>query len=280
MLDIIDLEKRWFRYKLKTYLPYAIAGISAIIVVIVFLFWPTKVTKEKPTPKPQHIPQKKRPIKQAIKEPLEIKKKVQKIEQPQEQAQEKISQKIKEEPKEEKPMVFKPSFHFIQEIEERPSTPKKVVAKPKQKKEPAKKTHKELKIKKVKEVELAPEPKVEIVQDKEQIVAKKINIKRRNTQSDIQEIIKRFEKNNNPALSLFVAKKYYELGNYHQSYNYALITNRINSDIEQSWIIFAKSLVKLGKKDLAINTLKAYKKSSNSYTAEILLEDIQSGKFK
>jgi tetratricopeptide (TPR) repeat protein len=86
--------------------------------------------------------------------------------------------------------------------------------------------------------------------------------------------------NNNPALSLFVAKKYYELGDYAQAYNYALITNQINRDIEASWIIFTKSLVKLNKRDQAIQTLKDYIESSSSNTARILLEEIQSGKFK
>jgi len=109
---------------------------------------------------------------------------------------------------------------------------------------------------------------------------KKLLITHQNTYNDIAEIIKRFKKNNNPALSLFVAKKYYELGNYRQAYNYALMTNEINKDIEISWIIFTKSLVKLGKKRDAIKTLKEYIQQSHSNSAQILLDEIQSGKFK
>ena len=107
-----------------------------------------------------------------------------------------------------------------------------------------------------------------------------ITIERRDSQNDIKEIIGRFKKNNNPALSLFVAKKYYELGNYEQAYNYALITNGINNDIEESWLVFAKSLVKLNRKEMAIKTLKEYIKYSHSGNARILLNDIESGKFK
>ena len=85
--------------------------------------------------------------------------------------------------------------------------------------------------------------------------------------------------NNNPALSLFAAKKYYELGVYDQAYNYALITNNINSDIDDSWIIFAKSLVKLDKKDKALKVLSKYINQSHSAEAKILFDDILSGTF-
>ena len=79
---------------------------------------------------------------------------------------------------------------------------------------------------------------------------------------------------------ILIAKKYYELGEYHKAYNYALITNQIDRDIEASWIIFAKSLVKLKQKDMAIKTLKQYLESSHSSSAKILLDEILSGKFK
>jgi two-component SAPR family response regulator len=96
----------------------------------------------------------------------------------------------------------------------------------------------------------------------------------------MEGIIKRFKKNNSPALSLFIAKKYYEAEDYHNAYNYALITNNINREIESSWIIFSKSLVKLGKKELAIKTLQEYTGQSKSRSAKILLDEIQTGKFK
>ena len=111
-------------------------------------------------------------------------------------------------------------------------------------------------------------------------VKKSIIIKRENNYKDIAEVIKRFNKNNNPALSLFVAKKYYEIGEYKKSYNYALITNNINDKIESSWIIFAKSLVKLKKIKKAKKILKEYIKNSHSNKAKILLEDIEKGRLK
>ena len=105
-----------------------------------------------------------------------------------------------------------------------------------------------------------------------------MTIERKETKNDIYKIIKRFEKTNNPALSLFIAKKYYVLGNYKQSYNYALLTNQIDPNIEASWILFAQSLVKLHQKSQAIHTLQKYIKVSHSKNAEILLNEITSGK--
>lgn len=107
-----------------------------------------------------------------------------------------------------------------------------------------------------------------------------ISIAKRDESSDINEVIKRFKTNNNPALSLFIAKKYYQIGEYEKAYDYALITNNLNNTIEESWLIFAKSLVKLDKKDKAVETLQKYINHSHSQTAKQLLDEILSGKFK
>ena len=97
---------------------------------------------------------------------------------------------------------------------------------------------------------------------------------------ELNSVINRFEKLRNPALSLFIAKKYYAQGNYHEAYNYALGTNRLNPEIEESILIFSRSLVKLGKKEEAITTLKAYLNKANSTEASVLLDKIEKGTFK
>ena len=107
-----------------------------------------------------------------------------------------------------------------------------------------------------------------------------ISIIKKDTHNDIVEIIQRFNKNNNPALSLFIAEKYYALGNYRQSRHYALITNNLNKDIELSWIIFTKSLVKLGERKKAIQTLQKYLEYNHSNRVQTLLDKIRSGKLK
>jgi hypothetical protein len=110
--------------------------------------------------------------------------------------------------------------------------------------------------------------------------AKQMVIQRENDMKDIQDVISRFKKNKNPALSLFVAKRYYKIGNYQQAYNYALITNELDTNIEDSWLIFAKSLYKLDQKDMAIKTLKTYLQDSGSVKAKITLDQMEKGNFK
>ena len=97
---------------------------------------------------------------------------------------------------------------------------------------------------------------------------------------ELKGIIKRFNRKKKPALSLFIANKYYEKGNYAESYKYARITYKLNPKIEDSMIIYAKSLVKLGKKDKAKNALSTYIKKTGSIKAKTLLNQINKGTFK
>jgi len=98
--------------------------------------------------------------------------------------------------------------------------------------------------------------------------------------SDLKDVIKRFETNKSPALSLFLARRYYDLQDYTHSYEYAIKTNEIDSTIEESWLIFAKSLVKLGRNEEAVKTLGTYIQHSNSGRAKSLLDEINKGSFQ
>ena len=98
--------------------------------------------------------------------------------------------------------------------------------------------------------------------------------------NDLNDVIKRFKTNKNPALSLFLARRYYDIQDYSSAYDYALKTNELNSEIEESWLIFAKSLVKLGQKEQALKVLKSYINHSNSIPAKGLFEEIRTGKFQ
>jgi tetratricopeptide (TPR) repeat protein len=185
-----------------------------------------------------------------------------------------------EEPPAEQKVLLSPSMNFIKNIQHG-TIPSNSVAVYKNQ-APAPTRHQSAPAPEfIEETVLAQPIEIEEKKVREEITkVNTINIKRQNEYSDIEEIITRFKKNNNPALSLFIAKKYYELGEYRNAYNYSLITNELNKDIEASWIIFAKSLAKLNKKDEAIKVLKDYVKYSNSNRANLLLDEIQSGKFK
>ncbi|MBA1438050.1 MAG: CDC27 family protein [Epsilonproteobacteria bacterium] len=125
--------------------------------------------------------------------------------------------------------------------------------------------------------QIAVKQKNDLQEDKN---TKKIVIETKNSMEDIKDAERRFEKNNSPALSLFLARQYYARKQYHKAYNYALITNQLDKEIEDSWLIFSKSLVKLGKKNKAIQALSEYIKYSHSSNAALLLDAIKTGKFQ
>lgn len=277
MLNTRDLEQRWLKYKIKFYIPHFIIFISIIVISVVILtFFNSdkkninepyqKINKpliETQTNKEVAI---KTPKVTIIKEAVEVKSTAYKdttIATP------KIQEKEPSNTGDDS-LKLAPSLDFMKSMQH--STL------PYYKEEPTIENESvSVIVEETQDLEPEKDMQKEVVAEEE---IKQISIKRKDASNDIRDIIKRFKKNNNPALSLFVAKKYYELGEYHKAYNYALITNQIDRDIDASWIIFAKSLVKLKQKDMAIKTLNQYLKSSHSSSAKILLDEIISGKFK
>lgn len=270
MLNIPELERRWLIYKLKSYIPHLVIATSLIIIAIIVMIFSSNISK----PEVAKVAVTKAPKKIIV--PHIKKVQVAVVAKPQvvpTTLSQKIEPKTNYQAKENK-VQLAPSLDFMKKMQNsqqpyyqnEPETPayhndyNKVVSKPVVKK---------------------PKQAATIVATKKpQEVSKKVSIKIQNTQNDIRDIIERFKKNNNPALSLFVARKSYELGDYEQAYNYALMTNKINKNIESSWLIFVKSMVKLGKKDKAVKILDQYIQQSHSNSARILRDEINTGKFQ
>lgn len=91
------------------------------------------------------------------------------------------------------------------------------------------------------------------------------------SKSAYQEVEKRFHQFHDVDDALFLARVYYHNGAYEKSELWALKTNKLNNRLEESWIIFAKSKIKLGRIDEAKHILSNYIKQSNSQKAKILL---------
>ncbi len=89
----------------------------------------------------------------------------------------------------------------------------------------------------------------------------------------------RYNKNNNYRDALYLADGYYEKGDYAISQKWALLSNSLNSNSEDSWLLFAKSKAKLGDYKVAEDILEAYLKENSSKKAEELLKKMQLGKF-
>jgi len=287
MLNIHELESKWLNYKIKSYIPHAVIIISILIIFIIVLTIleyssyrdnnnqvpeqeKTSVIvlekKVEPTTKELNTTQDKN-LSLATISLEDIDKVIEQMYLKQEHLAQ--SNKLKE-----KKIVLSPSLEFMNSMHDNAlpyyEEDKKAQVKTQ------KSTNTDQANKQATSKNEAPE-KTKI---KETVQVDSIEIKRQNTREDIQSVIKRFKKSNNPILSLFVAKKYYEIGEYNMSYNYSLITNELNNNIEASWIIFTKSLVKLNKKEMAVKTLQQYVEHSQSNQAKLLLDEITSGKFK
>lgn len=250
MINTNRLEKKWFLYKVKIALPYAITATSlTLISLILYIFLSTDTQKSPITTKT--ILKEEKPIDTIPKE---------------------MKNRVSTDTQKTEYTLLKPSLSFLNQIKlnqiKKESTPQKITTEAKTQNS----------------VQVIPKQKIDntpkVVQEQKQQSNQNITITKQDSYSEIKEVIKRFNKNKNPALSLFIAKKYYELGKYTKSYNYALATNELDNDIEDSWLIFAKSLVKLNEKKMAIKMLKKYITHSASYRATTLLNEINTGKFK
>jgi len=290
MINVNELEAKWLKYKIKSFIPHIVILVSILIISAVFILFNTKSVQNNTVNNTIEMHSNEK-LKRESKEETSAVNVEEKIILEQKKIIPNPQPKtvIKESIEVQQPIVQKKlePTHNYNTQQNRLSPSLDFMAKLQGDTLPYFDTGSQDRVTEV-TTKVAP-TKIEIQKTQRRVtvapiqpIVKKssIQIDRQNTHDDISQVIKRFKKNNNPALSLFIAKKYYQLGEYHQSYNYSLMTNEIDNDIEASWIIFTKSLVKLNEKSMAIETLKKYISHSNSHRAKILLDDITSGKFK
>ena len=104
---------------------------------------------------------------------------------------------------------------------------------------------------------------------------KKINIQ--SSSNNYMSIMKeKFQRNKNPREALLIAKAYYNAGNYKQSEEWSLIANNLDKNLDESWLLFAKSKDKLGKRREALRILVAYYNKSKSSKVKALIEKMKS----
>jgi len=281
MLNVYELEKRWQNYKLKYLLPRIIfSSVTLLFFSIMIVFYifsegqeinsiqSIKDNNTSPKQNMSSISNKNTPV---ISTNIEVEQNTYKPHKVKKDDSFEKEQMEFQENKKSKKIVLQPSVEFMKTIN------KDVVPYYTQNNANTAVTSKEHQ---EETSAVTNTVRTSILETQKENKESTINIEKGTTQNDIEHVLQRFKKNNNPALSLFIAKKYYDLGDYHNAYNYALITNEISNDIEESWIIFAKSLVKLGQKEKAISTLKQYLQYSQSNKANLLLENILSGKLQ
>lgn len=274
MLNIHELERRWLRYKIKSYIPLILSILASVsIIALFFIYMPlsdqkgiipnvpieNKINTVSKSQTEVIVQQK--PVDELHQAPIEL------------NIADNTQEQMRIETKEEKSvLVLKPSLHFMDNIAD--GLPAFIEEEmPLQEPVTSSIQNNTLTV-------LDEEEDSDSTESSEDVNENRLNITSNKSDSDLKDVIRRFKKNKNPALSLFIAKRYYAAGEYQKSYNYALMTNEIDKNIEESWIIFSKSLVKLGQHELAMNTLKSYLKTNKSTAADVLLRKIESGTFK
>jgi len=104
-----------------------------------------------------------------------------------------------------------------------------------------------------------------------------LDIVKTTSPSAYKEVEKRFHKFHDADDSLFLASGYYAKGKYKKAEYWALETNKINMNLEESWLIFAKTKAKLGHKNEAMRILKSYMQKTNSEKAKDIFIKIKNG---
>ncbi len=125
--------------------------------------------------------------------------------------------------------------------------------------------------------ELASIERVERVVSSKPHVVKRIKIQTTSA-NYIDTIKEKYEHSHSFRDALLLAKAFYRKNAYKDAEKWALKANEINSKLEESWLLFAKSKAKMGRKQEAINILAKYYTKSKSSKAKALIGQIKIGK--
>lgn len=85
----------------------------------------------------------------------------------------------------------------------------------------------------------------------------------------------RFKRNGDFETALTLSEEYYKNSDYQKALKWAVGANSIDSKNEKSWILFAKSSYKLGRKQDAINALENFSKTGGSDQTRALLRQLK-----
>jgi len=91
------------------------------------------------------------------------------------------------------------------------------------------------------------------------------------------DIERRFSYTKEKDDALFLARYYYDKRLYSKAEKWALETNKIDSNIEESWLIFAKAKAKRSQRIEALKILQTYYNETQSTKARTLIDSIRRG---
>jgi len=130
----------------------------------------------------------------------------------------------------------------------------------------------------IKEIPIVqPIRKIEAAVEKQTIIKKpKISIDMQEVDT-ISYLKDKYYSTSSIVFALMLAEEYYYVKNYEDALKWSLTANDIDPQNTKSWYWFAKSKVKLNKKEDAIKALKAYLSNNNSKRLSTLLNKIELG---
>ncbi len=252
MINTKELEKRWYKYKAKTFTFFSL--ILMIVILLPYLVYYIYSNMDTITgSKSNVLPKTNTVIEKPIAPPV--------------MAPPKVEEKAKD-PIAATEVLLSPTIPIL-DMEDEKETPRVV------KKKRVASTHKKRLVKAKKSSSLSANEMAVISGKDLNHKKKKINFSHNG--SDYKEVMKKkFEENRNPREALLLAKVYYKENNYIQAEEWALRANKLDKGLDESWLLFAKSKAKLGKRKEALNILSSYYKKSKSVQARELISKIKS----
>jgi len=97
--------------------------------------------------------------------------------------------------------------------------------------------------------------------------------------SAYKDVEERFHQSHDIDDALFLAKSYYKKGNYKKAEQWAVETNKLDSTLEESFLIFIKSKMKLGERREVLSMLNQYLERHDSTNVRVLLNQIKNNEF-
>ena len=267
MHKVKELENRWFNYKVKQMIMPTIKVSSLYLLMVGFYYMYDKNADMVLSPLKTNVLGVSMDVNDSVVEKrLLVTKTISKPEEAQKKQDITIAEKEK--------IVLSPIIPVIDmEKEERISETVKKYKTPKAKHTVKAKKNSYLT---AKELAVIRKPKkiVEVLPARK---TKKIHFTSTST-NYVEQMKQKFSKSNSPRDALLLAKTYYKNAQYGESEQWALSANKLDNSLEDSWLFFAKSKAKLGKKKEALTILVSYYKKSHSVKAKRLIGQIKTGK--
>ena len=102
----------------------------------------------------------------------------------------------------------------------------------------------------------------------------KIDIELKETKT-LEVLEERYSRHKSADTAAMIASEHYKNGDFQKAYKWAISANNLDAKNEKSWIVFAESANKLGKKEEAVSALENYIRSSQSDAAKSVLLKIK-----